>query len=139
MNKNGCTISFRISLRDLWCYLIFPSQKKIGMLVDNNRAKRYSELGNILQYNSNKNGCTRHLKLCQKSFSELDGSFFEKMAMSRRKKFSMGKNFQNRYFRFKIRFEPFLIDSDQKKFFENFSIFWSSIFRKNGYVPEKKF
>ena len=54
--------------------------------------------------------------------------FFEKMD---RKKFSMGKNFQNRYFRFKIRFDLFLIDSDQKIFRKSFN------FSKNGYVPEK--
>ena len=50
----------------------------------------------------------------------------------------MGKNLQNRYFCFKTRFGPFVIDSDQKKFFENFSIFWSPIFRKNGYVSDEK-
>ena len=37
----------------------------------------------------------------------------------------MAKNFRTQYFRFKIRFGPFKIDSDQKKFFENFLIFWS--------------
>ena len=50
--------------------------------------------------------------------------FRKKTAMSQ-KKFSMGKNFPIRYFRLKTRFGPFKIDSDQKTFFEKFSIFWS--------------
>ena len=37
----------------------------------------------------------------------------------------MGKNFLNRYFRFKTRFGPFEIDSDQKNFFGIFLFFWS--------------
>ena len=48
----------------------------------------------------------------------------------------MGK-IQNRYFCFKTRFGPLRIDSDHKNCFEKFSFFWSSSFRKNGYVPEK--
>ena len=41
-----------------------------------------------------------------KNFRFFGHQFFEKTAMSQ-KKFSTGKNFQNRYFRFKIHFEPF--------------------------------
>ena len=45
---------------------------------------------------------------------------FEKWLCPQRK-FIMGKNFQNRDFRFKIRFRPSWIDSDQKIFFgQNF-------------------
>ena len=58
--------------------------------------------------------------------------------MSLEKNFN-GKKILNRYFRFKTRFGPFQIDSDQKMFFEKILIFWSPIFRKNGYVTEKKF
>ena len=50
--------------------------------------------------------------------------------------FFNGKNIQNRYFRFKIRFEPFLIDSDEKmknfefssRFLAKESIYWAKNF-----------
>ena len=51
----------------------------------------------------------------------------------------MGKNFENRYFRFKTRLDHSKSILSKKNFFEKFSIFWQSIFRKNGYVPEKNF
>ena len=54
-------------------------------LVDINYAKSYSELGNIIQYESNENGCTSNFKFLLKSYSELDGSLFEKMAMLQKK------------------------------------------------------
>ena len=46
---------------------------------------------------------------------------FSKKRLCPRKKNSTGKNFQNRNFHFKIRFEPFWIDSEQKNFFEKIS------------------
>ena len=53
----------------------------------------------------------------QKSYSELDGSFFEKIAMSQTKIFSMGKHFQNLF--------------RSKKFRKFFDCFWSFLPKKS--------
>ena len=67
INENWCASYFRISWWDLWSYLHFPSQMKMGVLLDKIFEKSYSELGNILQYNSNKYKYSRQSKLRQKA------------------------------------------------------------------------
>ena len=59
---------------------------------------------------------------------------------TRLKKFSTGKKFSKSIFSFLNTFWTNLNRFRPKKiFFEKFSIFWSPIFRNNGYVPEKNF
>ena len=66
----------------------------MGVLVDKNYAKSDSELGNILQYDSNKNGCTSHLKLCQKALRSQMAHFSKKWLCPREKFFQWEKIFK---------------------------------------------
>ena len=134
----------------------------MGALVFHNQLKISLELFDLPK--SKENGCASRQKLCKKRFgarkyslirlkqkwvhqslkvmpkssSELDGSFFgKKMAMSQRKILPMGKIFKIDIFVLKHVLDHSKSIPKKKFFFEKFSIFWSPIFRKNGYVPEK--
>ena len=71
--------------------------------------------------------------------------FGKKTTKSTKKKFVMGKNFRFRDFRFKIRFETFWIDSDQKNFFDqnfltlSFFHYFGHFGRKTTKSHEKNF
>ena len=54
--------------KEIFGAFLLSQLKKSGSGSQQNHAKSYSELRNILQYDSNKNGCTSQLKLCQKLF-----------------------------------------------------------------------
>ena len=60
----------------------------------------------VLKYVLNHSKSISTKKIFSKNFRFFGHQFFEKMAKSQKKIFN-GKNFQNRYFRFKISFELF--------------------------------
>ena len=60
----------------------------------------------VLEYVLNNYKSIPTEKKISKNFRFFGQNFFEKMAKSQ-KKFAMGKNFQNRYYRLEIRFESF--------------------------------
>ena len=119
----------------------------MGALVFHNQLKISLELFDLPK--SKENGCASHQKLSKKRFgarkyssirlkqkwvhqslivipkssSELDGSFFEKMAMSQRKIFSMGKIFKFDIFVLKYVLNHSKSISTKKIFSKNFRFF----------------
>ena len=93
----------------------------------------------VLKYVLNHSKSIPTKKKFSKNFRFFGHQFFEKMAKSQKKKFSMGKIFKIVIFVLKHVLSYSKSILTKKKFFEKFSIFWSPIFRKNGYVPEKNF